>query len=179
MQNASAPHKSSKLLLSLLALTINVLMGVGSLAFIFFRAGISYMAQGLLVFGLFWVYAFWRRWMWVSSVGILLLVAYAGFGLWNGLSLGWLIAGILGGLLAWDLTEFIRRLLVAPADTDLPGMERRHVARLTLIAIAGLCLSSIFIIFQKEFTLEWILLLTLIGLLGLAQVLAWLRRAGS
>lgn len=179
MQYDQFPQKRSNLGLSFVAFMISVLLGVGSLAFIFSKAGFESLVQGLLVLGGFWVYAIWRRWMWVSAVGILLLVASAGFGLWNELSPGWMIAGTLGGLLSWDLTEFIRRMDVAPNQTDLLGMERRHVARLTLVATVGLVLASIAIFVRLDFTLEWLMLLAFVAVLGVTQLGAWLRSGGG
>jgi hypothetical protein len=158
------------------AFVISVLMGIGSLAFVYADAGYDLLVRGLLLFGAFWLYAGWRRWTWVASVGILWLVALSGYGLWIALSTGWLIAGALGGLLAWDLSDFMRRIDYAHAAEDTPGMQRRHLARLTIVAVIGLLFASIAMLVREEFTLEWTLLLTLVGVLGLTQLVAWLRR---
>ena len=109
-------------------------MGVGSLAFAYNDAGYQMLARYLLVFGGLWLFAIWQRWRWFSAIGIFILVALAGFGLWVELSPGWMIAGALGGLFAWDLTEFMRRLRFAARTDDLPGIQRRHLARLTIVA---------------------------------------------
>jgi len=164
--------------MSFFAFVISVLMGVGSLAFAYAGAGIDGLVRGLLVLGVFWLYAGWKRWTWFSTIGILLSVTLAGFGLWIELSPGWMISGALGGLLAWDLTNFMRRLHFAPATEDLRGLERRHLIRLTIVALAGLLLASIAMLVRLEFTFEWMLLLTLVAVLGVTQLVAWLRRAG-
>jgi hypothetical protein len=162
--------------MSFFAFLVSVAMGVGSLAYAYSRTDIPQILPGILTFGLFWLYAGWKRWNWVSSLGILILVALAGYGLWIELSTGWMIAGALGGLMAWDLGEFMRRLDVAPESEDLPAMQRRHIARLTLVALLGLSLASIAMLLRVEFTLEWMMLLALIAVLGLTQLVAWLRR---
>jgi len=164
--------------MSFFAFMISVLIGVGSLAFAYTSRDLDLVVQGLLAFGLFWVYAGWKRWNLVSSAGILILVALAGYGLWIELSTGWMIAGTLGGLLAWDLSEFMRRMDVAPDSEDMSGMQRRHIARLTLVAVLGLSLASIAMLVRVEFTLEWMMLLSLIAVLGLTQLVTWLRRGG-
>ena len=154
-------------------------MGVGSLAFAYNNAGVEIFARWLLVFGGLWLFAVWRRWSWTSSVGIFVLVGLAGYGLWINLSPGWMITGTLGGLFAWDLTEFMRCLWVAPRSEDLPGLERRHLARLTIVALIGMGLASIAMLVRLEFTFEWVVLLTLIAALGITQLVSWLRRGGE
>ena len=162
--------------MSFFVFVISVLMGVGALAFAYSGAGQERVVYGLLALGAVWLYAGWRRWAWASSGIMLLLVAAAGYGLWIALSPGWMIAGALGALLAWDLSEFMRRLDVALDVDDLRGMQRRHLARLTIVAIAGMLLASISILVRLEFTLEWMMLLAVVGGLGITQLVAWLRR---
>ncbi len=164
--------------MSFIAFVISVLIGTGSLSFAYMSAGYDSLSFGLLVVGAFWLYAGWRRRAWASSGGILLLVVFASYGLWNELSPGWMIAGTLGGLLAWDLSEFMRRMDVAPESADLHGMQRRHVARLTVVAVVGLLLASIAMYVRLEFTLEWMMMITLVAVLGVTQLVAWLRRGG-
>jgi hypothetical protein len=158
------------------AFVISVLMGVGSLAFAYSGIGQERLVYGLLALGAFWLYAGWRRWAWFSSGILLLLVAAAGYGLWIELSPGWMIAGALGALLAWDLSEFLRRLKVAPRTDDLRGMQRRHLARVMIVATVGVLLASISMLVRLEFTLEWMMLLAVVGVLGITQLVAWLRR---
>lgn len=160
------------------AFVIAVLIGVGSIAFAYDGMGFDTLARWLVGFGAFWLFAGWKRWTWVSIIGILLLVALAAFGLWFDLSPGWMISGALGGLMAWDLADFKRRLRFVPAGDDIRGLERRHLARLTIVAVAGAILASIAIYARVGFTFEWGIVLTLIAVLGLTQLVAWLRRGG-
>jgi hypothetical protein len=97
--------------------------------------------------------------------------------LWIELSSAWMLSGTLGALLAWDLTEFMRRLRFAPLRDDLRALERRHLARLTIVTVVGLALASIPMLVRLEFTFEWIMLLTLVAALGVTQLVAWLRRS--
>lgn len=162
--------------MSFFVFVISVLTGVGSLSFVYAGAGFDQLARGLLLLGALWLYAGWKRWTWYSTIALLLSVALAGFGLWIDLSPGWLISGSLGGLLAWDLTEFMRRMDGAFETDDVPGMQRRHLARLTMVVLIGLLLASISMLVRLEFTLEWMMLLALVGALGITQLVAWLRR---
>jgi hypothetical protein len=158
------------------AFILSVFVGVGSLAFAYVNAGYSIVARPLLVLGALWLFAGRQRWVWFSTVALVILVALAGYGLWTELSPGWMIAGALGGLLAWDLTDFMRRLRFAPLMADLRALERRHLTRLTLVAVVGILLASIPMLVRLEFSFEWIMLLTLVAALGVTQLVAWLRR---
>lgn len=154
-------------------------MGVGSLAFAYAGTGFDQVVRGLLALGALWLFAGWKRWTWFSILAILMTVALAGFGLWIALSPGWMIAGSLGGLLAWDLSDFMRRLQFVHITDDKSGLERRHLTRVTIVALAGMLLASIAMLVRLEFTLEWMMLLALVGALGVTQLVVWLRRRGG
>jgi len=162
--------------MSFFAFVIGVVMGVGSLVYAYSGVGFDGLMRGLLVLGALWLFAGWKRWTWFSTFAILLVVALAGFGLWIALSPGWMIAGALGGLLAWDLSDFMRRLQFVHFTDDKRGLERRHLIRVTIVAMIGMLLASISILVRLEFTLEWMMLLALVGVLGVTQLVAWLRR---
>jgi hypothetical protein len=161
------------------AFLISLLIGLGSLAFSYDNAGQTSLALILVSFGVIWIYAVWRRWNWISVIGIFLCLSLAAYGLWVDLSTGWMIAGALGGLMAWDLAGFMRRQHNAPKTEELSGLQRRHLARLTIVAALGLFLSSISMFISLEFTFEWMVVLTLIAILGISQMIAWLRKGGE
>lgn len=162
--------------MSYFAFVTSVLMGIGSLSFAYAGRGFGLVARGLLFLGVLWLFAGKQRWVWFSTVALGISVILAGFGLWIELSPGWMISGALGALLAWDLTDFMRRLRYAPLVDDLRALERRHLARLSIITIAGVLLASIAMLVRLEFTFEWIMLLTLVTVLGITQLVSWLRR---
>lgn len=164
--------------MSYFAFVISILMGVGSLAYAYASIGLDLAVRILLVLGALWLYAGWKHWTWFATIAILLSILLAGFGLWIDLSPGWMIAGALGGLLAWDLTDFMRRLQFVHFTDDKGALERRHLARVTIVALAGVSLASIAILVRLEFTLEWMMLLALVGVLGVTQLVAWLRKGG-
>jgi hypothetical protein len=154
-------------------------VGLGSLAWSYAGAGQGTVVLVLLPFGVVWIYAVWRRWIWVSILGIFLTLSLAAYGLWIDLSTGWMVAGALGGLMAWDLADFMRRLRNVSRTEDVAALQRRHLARLTIVAVLGLLLSSIAMLVRLEFTFEWMVLLTLIAVLGISQMVAWLRKGGD
>lgn len=165
--------------MSYFAFVVSVLMGVGSLVYAYLGTGYDDLVRGLMVLGVLWLYAGWKRWTWFSIIAILATIALAGFGLWIELSPGWMIAGALGGLLAWDLSDFMRRLKFVHITDDKRGLERRHLTRVTIVALSGLLLASIAMFVRLEFTLEWMMLLALVGALGVTQLVSWLRRRGG
>jgi hypothetical protein len=163
--------------MSYFAFVISVLIGVGSLAYVYAGVGLKPFVQGLVILGVLWLFAGRKRWTWFSTIALLLLVTLAGIGLWFGLSPGWMISGALGGLMAWDLTDFMRRLRFAPLMDDVRGLERRHLTRLTIVAFVGVSLASIAMFVRLEFTFAWGVVLTLVAVLGVTQLVAWLRRS--
>lgn len=162
--------------MSYFAFVTSVLMGVGSLSYAYAGRGLELVARGFLILGALWLFAGKQRWVWFSTIALVLSVLLAGFGLWIELPSGWMITGALGALLAWDLTDFMRRLRFAPLMDDLRALERRHLTRLTIVTIIGVLLASIPMFVRLEFTFEWIMLLTVVAVLGVTQLVSWLRR---
>ena len=162
--------------MSYFAFVVSVLIGVGSLVYAYVGTGLDNVVRGLLILGVLWLFAGRKRWTWFSVIAILLIVALAGFGLWIALSPGWMIAGALGGLLAWDLSDFMRRLQFVHFTDDKRGLERRHLTRVTIVALLGMALATIAILVRLEFSLGWMMLLALVGVLGVTQLVSWLRR---
>ena len=158
------------------ALVISIVFSIGSLSWGYAQAGLDPLARWLLIFGVAWLFSQWRRWYWFSSVGLIVIILIAALGTWMGLTPGWMFASGIFALMAWDLTDYRRRIRFAALDDDERGMERRHISRLTFLAFAGLSLSSIAMLVRLEFTLEWAILLVFVVLFGLTQLVAWLRR---
>ena len=77
------------------------------------------------------------------------------------------------------MTDFRRRLHFMSIDDDVRGMERRHIARLSLLTFAGLLLVTITTLIQLNFTFEWGVFLVVVILLGLVQLVSWFRRQGK
>jgi hypothetical protein len=159
--------------LNLVALISCIVLSTASLAWGFSQAGWVVFSRWLLAIGLGWLLAAWRRWNWFPSVGLFAAVIAASIGFWFELHEGWMIAGAMLALFAWDLSEFRQRLRFAARDDDLPGLERRHIARLSLVVMTGMILTSISLAVRVKFTFEWTVFLVLLALLGLSQLTAW------
>jgi uncharacterized membrane protein len=163
--------------MTVFGLYLSVILCAGSLAWGFSAAGWTALAAWMIVLGVLWLTALRQNWDWSSAVGLLLAVIAAGFGLAIKLPPGWMFAGGLFALLAWDLNDFRIRLRLVVKDDHTRKMERRHILRVTLLILFGLALASLaMFIVRAKFTLEWAALLVLIVLLGLAQLVGWFKR---
>lgn len=155
---------------------ISILVGAGSLAFDYYAEGHVSLARWILLIGLLWLIAEIRRLPKLASFGLPFCIIVAGFGLWLDLSLGWMLAGSLGALIAWDLSDFMRRAEHASPEDDVPALTRRHLLRLMIITAIGLVLSLIGMITRLEFSFEWTAFLALLAAIGITQLVGWMRK---
>ncbi len=162
--------------MTFVALVFGILLSMGSLAWEYARVELTSLSFFFLIFAAVWLFSQWRNWDWFSSLGLFVAVLGAAIGFWFGLNTAWMIAAAAFALFAWDMTEFRRRLRYIIVDDHIRGMERRHIARVSLVILAGLFLVTIALLIQLQFTFEWGVLLVIVILLGIAQLVAWFRR---
>ena len=74
------------------------------------------------------------------------------------------------------MAEFRLRLVIMAKDDNTRGIERRHLLRVSLLALAGMTLASITMLLRVQFTFEWGALLVIVTLLGLGQLAGWFRK---
>ncbi len=158
------------------ALGLSIIISIASLAWGYAGAGFDAISIWIISFGLLWLYSQWRGWGWVSSLGLFLTILAAMIGLWFDFMFEWIFSGAIFALFAWDLTDFRQKLHFMISREDIKGLERRHVARLYMLALAGLILTSIMMLMRAKFSFEWGVLLGFVILLGLLQLPAWFRR---
>ena len=157
-------------------LVSSIIISTGSLAWGFAEAGFVVFARWILIFGAVWLFSQWRGWQWFSSFGLFFAVFASVFGFWFGFSLEWLFSGTIFALFAWDISNFHKRLRLLAMDSEAHGIERRHLARISLLAFVGLLLASIIMFVRVHFTFEWGALLVIVILLGLGQIIGWFHR---
>lgn len=150
-------------------------LGIASLAGGYLVGRQAWPAAVLLVVGLTWLAALWRRWTWFSSLGLLATAGAAAAGVAQELGFAWMLGGAMGGLLAWDLSGLERRLeLAAPGDAvDL--VTRRHLDRLVLTAGIGVALAAAATIVRLRAPIGWTVLLALLAVVGLARLVSRLK----
>ncbi len=116
----------------------------------------------------------------IAAVGLVVMAAAAAVGLILGAPSSLriiLIAGALGGLLIWDLTDLNRRLRLAAAGDDLSTIKRRHLAWLGLAAGAGLLLTGGAMLIPLHVSFGWTVVLALVVILGMARLISWLHQS--
>lgn len=163
--------------MTIIAMIISILAGTGSLAIGYSQMGLGGPARWFLVMGVLWLASHWRRWHWFSSLGLLVAVGAAAYGVWREFPMIWMLLGALGGLLGWDLSDFARRLGFAAPMDDTSGLERRHLERVGIVAALGmgLALLSLFIRINR-LAFEVAVILVLLAVLGLTRLVIGLRK---
>jgi hypothetical protein len=163
--------------MTLIALILSILLGTVALAMGYSQAGATEYPRWFLVLAGLWLIAHFRKWYWFSSVALLLVIVAAAYGVWNGSPAVWMLLGAVGGLLAWDLSDFARRLNYASPMDDTRSMERRHLERAGIVAALGLGLAllSVFVRFQR-LAFEVAVGLLLLAALGLTRLVIGLRK---
>jgi hypothetical protein len=161
---------------TLIALLSSIVISSASLAWGFAQGGFTSFSTWIIILGAGWLFAVWQRWNWYSSFALFVFTVIAAFGLWFGFVPGWLFAGGIFALFAWDMTDFRQRLRGMANDNNTRGIERRHLLRISLLSLVGMALASITMLLRVQFTFEWSVLLVIVALLGLGQLVGWFRK---
>lgn len=156
-------------------LIFSIAAGTGSLAWAYARAGFGITAHWILFFGLLWSFASLQRWRWVSVIAFLLSVLLGIIGIWVGISIGWMFNSTIYTLIAWNLTDLNQKLRMLNQREDRRGIERRHIARISLLVLVSLMIGSLLLFWRNQWTTEWGLFLIANGTAGLAQFMRWNR----
>ena len=163
--------------MTIAAMILSIALGAVSLAYGYSQAGLTNPSRWLLILGVMWLIAHWRKYHWFSSVALFIILIAAAYGVWSGFTTIWMLLGALGGLLGWDLSDFARRLSYAARTDDLQGMERRHLERVGIVAAFGfgLALLSLYIRINR-LAFEVAVGLILLAALGLTRLIVGLRK---
>ena len=163
--------------MTIAAMLLSIVVGTVSLAYGYSQAGLNNPSRWLLILGVIWIVAHWRKNYWFSSAALFITLIAAAYGVWNGFTTIWMLVGALGGLLGWDLSDFARRLTFAARTDDVQGMERRHLERVGIVAALGLGLAllSLYVRIQR-LAFEVAVGLILLAALGLTRLIVGLRK---
>ncbi len=130
--------------MTLFGLLFGIVLGIGSLAWGYHQVGLPQFVRWILFFGALWLLAVWQRWRWFAPVGLIFTVVVAALGLWLlNFAPGWMLAGVMGGLVAWDLTYFRYRQHFVASEDERRLMEGRHLVRLSAVVSLGFLLASL------------------------------------
>jgi len=163
--------------LTLFVLLFSILMSIGSLAWGYAQVGLPQFAQWIIFFGLAWLFAVWQRWQWFSYIGLTFNFLAAILGLWIlNFPPGWMFAGAIGGLLAWDMTYFRYRQRFVTPDEEQHAIQERHLTRISFLALLGFGFANAAMLMKFQFNLEWGLLSAVVAALGITQLVSWFRK---
>jgi hypothetical protein len=117
---------------------------------------------------------------WLASALLLVVVALAAAGLWLDLDAGWLLAGLVGALCAWDLDHWVRQLRGVewdePSAARRLALEKEHLRRLAAVAGVGLVLGLLALVVHVRLSFFLAVLLGLLIAWGLSRAVTILRR---
>ena len=163
--------------MTIAAMLLSIVVGTVSLAYGYSQVGLNNPSRWLLILGVIWIMAHWRKYHWFSSVALFITLMAAAYGVWNGFTTIWMLIGALGGLLGWDLSDFARRLSYAARTDDVQGMEIRHLERVGIVAALGLGLALLSLYIRIErLAFEVAVGLILLAALGLTRLIVGLRK---
>jgi hypothetical protein len=163
--------------MSLTAKLVLVSIGLSAGAFALGSAlgGLWFVALPILVLGAAWLAGWGRGWSWISSLGLALSTVAAAAGLLLGMGAGWMLAGLVAALAAWDLHHFSHTLEGVTRVEGEANLERRHLQRLLIAVGLGALLAIVALGIDVTLGFGLVLLLGLVAVLGLGQAVAFLR----
>ncbi len=161
-----------------IALAISILVSASAVAAAYAVEGLLIPAAVILAVGLPWLLrgrssSVWIAWL---TAGVLAMASACGAAL--GANAWLLVIGLVGALSAWDLDAFARQLW--SVDEVVQELERRHLARLLIVAALSLVLTGLALTVQLQLSFGVALALGLVALVGLSRAIGMLGRgAGS
>lgn len=157
----------------------SIVVGTGALFWGYSLASLDGPARWLLAAGAAWLFAQWQRLHWAASLGLLVFVGAAAYGLWAGLPASLMTLAAVGGLLGWDLAGLSHRLRLASPTDDVKKIEQMHMARVAVVSALGLVLAGVASVIRIRLSFELAVVLVLLAGIGLTQVVSWLQRRGE
>ena len=165
--------------MSMIMMFASFVVGTAALYWGYSMGGLDSVAGWLVAAGAAWMLAQWQKLSWVASLVLLVFVSAAAYGLWVGLPASLMTVGAVGGLLGWDLSDFLHRMRFASPTDDKRGMEMRHLTRVLIVMALGLVIAGISSIVRVKIPFELAVVLILLAAVGLTRVVAWLQRKGE
>lgn len=162
--------------MSIIALLFSIIISTGSLAGGYAGTGLHRLVSWIIAFGILWLISHWQKWRWFPPLGLFFSLLFAVLGLSLSFPIGWMFSGAIFALVAWDMSELRKRLRTMPSREDVRGVERRHVARISFLALGGLLFASFLILWWRQWTDEWGTFLLGVVALGVLQFIAWIKR---
>ena len=129
--------------------------------------------------GILWMVGYLKGWKWQASVMFTLFLGASAIGLWLNLPQWLILLSMVGAISAWDLDHFTQRLRYARLVEERFNLEKYHIKRLFVVNLFSLFLSVIAFNVEVKLGFGAILLLGMIAVLGLNQVIIFLKGKSS
>ena len=133
----------------------------------------------ITILGIVWMVGYLKGWKWQASVMFTLFIGASAIGLWLNLSQWLILLSMVGAISAWDLDHFTQRMRYAGLVVERTNLEKYHIKRLFFVNFFGLFLSVIALNVEVKLGFGTILLLGMIAVLGLNQVIIFLKGKSS
>ncbi len=133
----------------------------------------------ITILGILWMVGYIKGWKWQASVMFTLFIGASAIGLWLNLSQWSILLSMVGTISAWDLDHFTQRMRYAGLVVERTNLEKYHIKRLFVVNFFGLFLSLITLNIEVKLGFGTILLLGMIAVLGLNQVIIFLKGKSS
>jgi hypothetical protein len=160
-------------------------LSVFALALGFALSGLWVGMAVVLAIGAFWLLSQLRppghpnALPWASSAALVMQVTAAAVAVLIVNGWGWPVLGLVAALVAWDLDQFAQQVQAAGRVDDAPGLERRHIRRLLVVAAVGGILGAVGLGLRLRFSFGLALLLAALAMLGLSLIIGYMRRTGD
>jgi hypothetical protein len=155
---------------------ISIGLAAGAPALGYALIGYTQVALLLLAFGGLWIICQLRRLNRFHSILMACLVLMAAGGIYAGVSPFLALVGVLAGLAAWDLAFFIQQLWIESETSRTTRLIQTHLRRLVIVIGLGAILAGIALYSQVHLRFGVVFFLGLLAMLGLGQLLGYLRQ---
>ncbi|MGE5222419.1 MAG: hypothetical protein ACM3PY_08280 [Omnitrophica WOR_2 bacterium] len=126
--------------------------------------------------GVVWIVRQQLRWHFGSSLIFSLLTGLAVYAIWVGVYPIWALVSLIAGLTAWDLEHFMDRQRQAQRVDENEQLARQHLRRLAFLDGLSLILAGAVLLVHVHFSLGLALFLGLAAVLGISQLVRFLRQ---
>jgi hypothetical protein len=169
-------------------------LSIGLLGLGYSFAHLTWPVIAIVLFGVLWVVALTRQWIWIAPLGLFVGFGAAAIGFFLDSSqdlpislaagstgqfgrgeLGpaavLLLLGALFAFIAWDLAEFLVRLNLSAEEDDTTRLKSAHLRRLAFVIVASIVLGALVLTFQIKLSFEWIVVLMLFSIWGIGRII--------
>lgn len=126
-----------------------------------------------------WLCAWHFHRAWLAALAMLLTIVPAVVGIYLELPSTPLVVSVIGALTAWDLASFHERLAQSTKDDNVPMLAGKHLLWVMLFVMTATGLGVGSLNWSLRLTFEWVIVLVLLGIWGVAQLIRWLQRGGA